>query len=49
MSTVEEFKKNSIVSDVIPTAPEKRIRVTYDSGVEVSRGRFYYLFTFPQE
>lgn len=35
MSTVEEFKKNSIVPDVIPKAPEKRIRLTFDSGVEV--------------
>uniref|UniRef100_A0A915N2Y6 RecQ-mediated genome instability protein 1 n=1 Tax=Meloidogyne javanica TaxID=6303 RepID=A0A915N2Y6_MELJA len=38
MSTIEEFKKNSIVSDVVPTAPEKRIRVTYDSGVEANLG-----------
>ncbi|KAF7633201.1 hypothetical protein Mgra_00007391 [Meloidogyne graminicola] len=38
MSTVEEFKKNSIVPDVIPKAPEKRIRLTFDSGVEAKLG-----------
>ncbi|KAL7077395.1 hypothetical protein ACQ4LE_003014 [Meloidogyne hapla] len=38
MSTIEEFKKNSIISDVIPKAPEKRVRVTYDSGVEANLG-----------
>jgi hypothetical protein len=35
MSTVEEFKKNGVVPDVIPKAPEKRVRVAFDSGVEV--------------
>lgn len=41
MSTQEEFKKNAIVPDIIPKAPEKRVRVAFESGVEASL--FYIL------
>lgn len=33
--TTEAFKKHEVVSDVIPTAPEKLIKVSFKSGVEV--------------
>ena len=35
MLTNEEFKKQGIVPDVVPKAPEKRVRIAFDSGVEV--------------
>lgn len=35
MSTIEEFKKHSVVPDVIPKAPEKRAKVVFDNGVKV--------------
>ena len=36
MSTVDEFKKHGLVPDVVQNAPEKRAKVVFDSGVEVS-------------
>ena len=35
---VEAFKKHEIVPDVIPKAPEKLVKVVFDSGVEASLG-----------
>lgn len=31
----EAFKKNGVVPDVVSSAPEKVVKVSFDSGVEV--------------
>ncbi|KAH7731393.1 OV-16 antigen 1 [Aphelenchoides avenae] len=36
--TTEAFKKHEVVPDVIPTAPEKLVKVSFKSGVEATLG-----------